>query len=207
MNKLERRKARRTQRTQRTQQLQRAWSDEALAAEYLKGDVKAFEAIVDRHTPRLIAVARKNARNLDDAQDIVQEALLKASLNMHTFRSEAALATWLYRLVRNAGYDHAKRADNKRRHLSLDDEDTMVPAMITAAAYAPLQNFDRIMTLRQVLAKMPSANRRALMLIDVQGLTVTTAARELGVAPGTVKSRRHRAREMIVDYFTEEVAR
>ena len=195
MNKLQRRKA------------QRAWSDEALAAEYLKGDVRAFEAIVDRHTPRLIAVARRNARNHHDAQDIVQEALLKASLNMHTFRSEAALATWLYRLVVNAGHDHAKRAENKRRHLSLDDEDTMVPAMINAAAYAPFQNFDRIMALRQILAKMPSAHRRALMRIDVQGLTVNTAARELGVAPGTVKSRRHRAREMIVDYFADEVAR
>lgn len=198
MKNIERRKAQHTQRTQS------AWSDEALAAAYLKGDVRAFAAIVDRHTPRLIAVARKNARTHQDAQDIVQEALLKASLHMHTFRSEAALATWLCRLVINAGYDHAKRADNKRRHLSLDDEDTMGPGIVTAAAYTPLAHFDRIMALRQILAKMPSANRRALMLIDVQGFSINNAARKLGVAPGTVKSRRHRAREMIVDYFTDE---
>lgn len=181
-------------------------SDEALAAAYLQGDGRAFAAIVDRHTARMLTVARRRARNEQDAQDIVQEAFFKAALNMHTYRAEAALTTWLHRLVVNAGYDHAKRAENKRAHLSLDDEEQDFNEKSMALAHWPLAHYEKIMALRNILARIPSAHRRALMLIDVAGLTVDTAARELGVQPGTVKSRRHRAREQIMEYFSEEKA-
>ena len=174
-------------------------TDHALVTEYVAGDNRAFQIIVERHRQRMMAVAKQYARNEHDAQDIVQDALFKASRNMHTFRAESALTTWLYRLVKNAGYDHAKRAENKRQHTSLDDSEKLSPDANRYLAHDPLGNLDRLLTLRQALFKLPAAQRRALMLIDVAGYSINSAASHLGVRPGTVKSRRNRARQALSD--------
>ena len=174
-------------------------TDNALVTEYVAGDNRAFQIIVERHRQRMMAVAKQYARNEHDAQDIVQDALFKASRNMDTFRAESALTTWLYRLVKNAGYDHAKRAENKRQHTSLDDSEKLSPDANRYLAHDPLGNLDRLLTLRQALFKLPAAQRRALMLIDVAGYSINSAASHLGVRPGTVKSRRNRARQALSD--------
>lgn len=174
-------------------------TDNALVTEYVAGDNRAFQIIVERHRQRMMAAAKQYARNEHDAQDIVQDALFKASRNMHTFRAESALTTWLYRLVKNAGYDHAKRAENKRQHTSLDDSEKLSPDANRYLAHDPLGNLDRLLTLRQALFKLPAAQRRALMLIDVAGYSINSAASHLGVRPGTVKSRRNRARQALSD--------
>lgn len=173
-------------------------ADRALVAAYLAGDERAFEAIVNRHHRVMRRLAWRYARNEQDAQDIMQEALLKASTHMHTYRAEAKFSTWLYRLVLNAGFDHYKRAENKRQHLSIDDEDLPQDAR-KFLAHDPLKNFNRMLGLRQTLAALPAENVHALLLIDVAGHSINHAARELGVRPGTVKSRRHRARDMLLD--------
>lgn len=180
-------------------------SDSALVNDYIGGDGDAFAEIVERHQQRMMVIARRYARNEHDAQDILQDALFKASRNMHTFRSEAALTTWLHRLVLNAGFDHAKRADNKRQHVSIDDEEGVSQDASRYLAHDPLANLDRVLALRQILEKLPAAQRRALLLIDVAGLSVDKAARELGVRPGTVKSRRHRAREVLVEMIGDDL--
>ncbi|MDN8594269.1 MULTISPECIES: sigma-70 family RNA polymerase sigma factor [unclassified Corynebacterium] len=186
---------------QRKQQQQRK-TDKALVKDYVAGDHRAFALIVERHRQRMMAVARKYARNEHDAQDIVQDALFKASRNMHTFRSESALTTWLHRLVLNAGYDHAKRADNKRQHTSLDDEEKLTQDANRYLAHDPLGNLDRLVALRQAVLKLPAAQQRALMLIDVAGHSINSAASHLGVRPGTVKSRRNRARQALTETLT-----
>lgn len=173
--------------------------DRALVRAYQAGDHRAFRTIVRRHRGRMMAIAQRYARNDFDAQDIVQDALFKASRNMDSFRSESALTTWLHRLVLNAGYDYAKKADYRRQHVSIDDDDKVTQEANTFLAHDPLGNLDKILAMRQILERLPAAQRRALLLIDVAGLSVNTAARELGVRPGTVKSRRSRARETVTE--------
>ena len=75
-------------------------SDEELVDAFIEGDNKAFSAIVERHRKRLTTVARRYTRNEYDAQDVVQEAFLRASCNLHNYRRESALSTWLHRLVK-----------------------------------------------------------------------------------------------------------
>ena len=96
-------------------------TDRELVDAFIGGDTKAFSAIVEKHRARLTAMARRYTRNDDDAQDIVQEALLKASCNMKSYRHDAALSTWLHRLVMNSGYDFLNHRSN-RENASLDAE-------------------------------------------------------------------------------------
>ncbi|WP_019193566.1 sigma-70 family RNA polymerase sigma factor [Corynebacterium timonense] len=168
-------------------------SDQQLVEAYMGGDPRAFAAIVQRHKTRLTYIARRYSRNENDVEDILQEALFKASRSMHTYRADSTLSTWLHRPVMNTGFDHVRAADKRSRDVSLDDGECNADAN-PALAHDPMTHLDRTILVRQALATLPAAQREALLLIDVMGLSIDSAAGEMGVQPGTVKSRRARAR-------------
>ena len=172
-------------------------NDRQLVANYLAGDRQAFALIVRRHRKRMYFAARNFARNEQDAQDIVQDALFKAARSMHTYRGEAKLSTWLHRMTINAAIDHQRKDDRAGAKYSLDDDTAVDIDANKYLAYNPMESMERTMAMRQALAVLPTAQRKALWLIDVAGMSVGDAAEELGVRPGTVKSRRYRAREAV----------
>lgn len=178
-------------------------TDTQLAHDYIAGDTRAFNVIVLRHRQRMYYVARNYARNEHDAQDIVQDALFRASRNMHTYRGEAKLSTWLHRTVTNAALDHQRRMARRAPAISFDDGDVMGQEKNRFLAHDPTDTLEQFLELRKAVALLPAAQRRALLLIDVYGLTVERAADHLGVKPGTVKSRRHRARETVAAALAE----
>lgn len=178
-------------------------TDRQLARDYVAGDTRAFTVIVRRHRQRMYFVARNYAKNEQDAQDIVQEALLRASKSMHTYRGDAQLSTWLHRTVVNAALDHQRRIERDGVTLSYDDDDTVAPDHNRYLAQDPAASVEQFLALRQAVAQLPAAQRKALVLIDVYGMSVEGAADQLGVRPGTVKSRRHRAREAVAAAIAE----
>lgn len=181
-------------------------TDRQLVADYLAGDSRAFTQIVRRHWQRMYFVARNYARNEHDAQDIVQDAFFKAARSLHTYRGDAKLSTWLHRMCINAAIDHQRRVVRASAPVSLDDTEAVSADANKFLAYNPLENAERVIAMRQALSVLPTAQRKALWLIDVAGLSVESAATELGVKPGTVKSRRYRAREAVAAAIGEGVA-
>ncbi|WP_342318738.1 sigma-70 family RNA polymerase sigma factor [Corynebacterium mayonis] len=178
-----------------------AEADNKLVEAYMGGDPRAFAAIVQRHKPRLVYIARRYSRNENDVEDILQEALFKASRSMHTYRHESTLSTWLHRLVMNCGFDHAKARRRREGEVSIDDDRRISVDANLSLAHDPMSHLDRAILVRQALADLPEAQRLALLLIDVAGLTVDNAAAEMGVQPGTVKSRRARARVALAEFI------
>lgn len=172
-------------------------SDHQLVAEYVAGDHAAFETIVTRHQRHMFWAARKYGNNDEDARDILQEALLKASKNMHMYRAEAALGTWLHKLVLNSGFDWAKH--RTRRELPvLDDTDT-TSSEDPRLAHDPLGYLDVAMTIREALDQLHVDQRTAIVLVDLGGYPIDDVARFEGVRPGTIKSRRARAKAVLRD--------
>lgn len=167
-------------------------SDSQLVVAYLAGEAAAFAEIVTRHGTRLLWVARRYSRNEHDAHDIVQDALLRASQSLHTFRRESKLSTWLHRLVANSGYDFAHHR-HLRESPTLDDDRTSRDTDLRLA-YDPLRHIDTRLTLESALNQVRPDQAAALVLIDAAGYSVAHVAAMEGVQPGTVKSRRARAK-------------
>ncbi|MGV0341555.1 sigma-70 family RNA polymerase sigma factor [Corynebacterium mastitidis] len=167
-------------------------SDSQLVMAYLAGEAAAFAEIVARHGARLLWVARRYGRNEHDAHDILQEALLRASQNLHTFRREAKLSTWLHRLVANSGYDFAHH--RHLREVPTLDDDRVPRDADTRLAYDPVGGVDTRLALQAALARVRPDQAAALVLIDAAGYSVAHVAALEGVSPGTVKSRRARAK-------------
>lgn len=170
----------------------RRLSDVDLVQAYLGGDCRAFGEIVRRHHQKLLWVARRYGHNEDDAHDIVQEALFKASTSLHQYRCEAALGTWLYRLVANQGFDFLRHRSQRETPI-IDSGDVRADANPLLMA-TERRDIDLRLLLKHALQKLDSKQQAAMVLVDLLGHSVTTAAQLQGVAPGTIKSRRARAR-------------
>ncbi|WP_268914286.1 sigma-70 family RNA polymerase sigma factor [Corynebacterium uropygiale] len=170
--------------------------DFALVRAYLKGDKSAFNTIVSRHSAKLLVVARRYARNEHDAHDILQDALFKASRHLHTFRFEAALSTWLHRLVMNSGHDYITHRQ-RRESPHLDDTEDSSRETHPDLTHDPFGHLDLSLTLSAALAQLCPDQSHALILVDLYGLDIASAAKIANVRPGTIKSRRGRAREQL----------
>ncbi|WP_080792207.1 sigma-70 family RNA polymerase sigma factor [Corynebacterium pacaense] len=181
-------------------------SDQELVADYVAGNQGAFATIVNRHQRHMFRAARKYGNNDEDAHDILQEALLKASRNMHLYRAEAALGTWLHRLVLNSGFDWAKH--RTRRELAVLDDTESTSSEDPRLAHDPLGYLDVAMTIREAMNQLHPDQRTAIILVDLGGYPIEEVAHFEGVRPGTIKSRRARAkaalREILdTDFFGE----
>ena len=168
-------------------------SDEGLLAAHAAGDQGAFSELVRRHRDRLWAVALRTLNDREEAADALQDALLKAYRSAASFRGEAAVTTWLHRIVVNACLDRVRRRQ-ARPTVPLPSSTVDHEGRPRPEPASPVVDHDMHLVVRQALAQLPEEQRAALILVDVQGYPVAEVAVILGVAEGTVKSRCSRGR-------------
>jgi RNA polymerase sigma-70 factor, ECF subfamily len=171
-------------------------NDRALLAAHVAGDPQAFTVLVRRHRDRLWATALRTTRDREEAADALQDALLSAFRNAAGYRGDAAVTTWLHRVVVNACLDRMRR---RAARPSVPLGDTDVPTGVDEHG-ALVNRLD----VAAALARLPEAQRTAIVLVDLQDLSVAEAATVLGVAEGTVKSRCSRGRLALARIFRSE---
>ena len=147
-------------------------SDHELVDAFIAGDNKAFSLIVERHRARLTMVARRYTHNDTDAQDVLQEALLRASCNLHKYRRESALSTWLHRLVMNSGYDFLNHRAN-RENASLD-VDFVEDDRNHLLAHNPNENLEDTLAVREAMEL--HKDHREASETDVEGYAIAEVA-------------------------------
>jgi RNA polymerase sigma-70 factor (ECF subfamily) len=169
--------------------------DRELLAAHVAGDRDAFGELVRRHQDRLWAVAARTVADREEAADALQEALVSAFRNARSYRGDAAVTTWLHRIVVNACLDRLRRLQ-ARPTAPLPSRDVPARGDDHAATEARLD-------VRAALARLPEHQRVALVLVDLQELSVAEAAQVLDVAEGTVKSRCARGRAALAEILRE----
>lgn len=166
--------------------------DTELLARHNRGDQRAFGELVRRHQDRAWAVAVRTLGSATEAEDAVQEAFLKALRSADRFRGEAAVGTWLHRIVVNTCLDRLRRAA-ARPQSALE----LVPEPVLPVGSDAYAAADTRLDVAAALARLPELQRVALVLVELEGLPVAAAAELLGVAEGTVKSRCSRGRDAL----------
>ncbi|MEE6258460.1 RNA polymerase sigma factor SigM [Plantactinospora sonchi] len=171
-------------------------NDVDLLRAHADGDRTAFATLFHRHRDRLWAVALRTVGDREEAADALQDALLSAHRAASRFRGDAAVTTWLHRIVVNACLDRIRR---RQAHPTVPLPDSTRSADSArwvggVEPAAPAVDHDTALVVRQALAELPVEQRAALVLVDLQGYPVTEVAAILGVAEGTVKSRCARGR-------------
>jgi len=172
--------------------------DRALLAAHVDGDPRAFDDLVRRHRQRMWAVALRTLGEPEEAADAVQDACISAYRAAGSYRGDARVTTWLHRIVVNACLDRARR-NAVRPTVPLPDQPPPDP-------HDHLSERETHLEVEHALADLPVEQRLAIVLVDLQGLSVEEAATVLGVPSGTVKSRcfRGRARLAVALSFLRE---
>jgi RNA polymerase sigma-70 factor (ECF subfamily) len=181
-------------------------SDHDLLRAHVAGDPDAFGTLFHRHRDRLWAVALRTMGNREDAADGLQDGMVAAYRRAGTFRGDAAVTTWLHRVVVNACLDRL-RAAKVRRTESLPDDleeyrDRGSVATATPATEDPADlsvREERRRAVVDALRTLPPEQRAALVLVDMEGYPVAEAAAMLDCAVGTVKSRCSRGRSRLAE--------
>ena len=173
-----------------------------LVAQLRAGDEASYEHLVRVYAARMLAVARRFVGNEEAARDCVQEAFLQAFRSIDRFEERASLGTWLHRIVVNAALTKL-RARERRPEESLE---ALLPqfdghgcriepeAGWSVSVETLLEERERRAAVRRTIEQLPDGYRNVLMLRDVEGYTTEETAALLGLAPGAVKTRLHRAR-------------
>ena len=160
--------------------------EEALLARYATGDRMAARVLVMRLSPRLLSYVYRLLRDRAEAEDVVQEALLRLWRIAPDWRTgEARVTTWLYRVATNLVTDR-QRARQRRRGTAL--EDAPEPADTAPGAVAQLIEADRMAALEAALACLPDRQRQAVILRHLEGLSNPEIAAILEVGVEAVES-------------------
>ncbi|HUL81509.1 MAG TPA: sigma-70 family RNA polymerase sigma factor [Gammaproteobacteria bacterium] len=168
--------------------------DDGVAAvdRVLRGDVAAFAEIVERWQDPLVALAYRFCHDRSRAEDMAQEAFVRAFRGLGQWRREAAFSTWLFALATNV-----YRAELRRKRaplVSLDDVADPADSFDLAGDH---EDADHRAAVRRALHALPGRYRDALVLFYFHEMDVERAAASLGVPEGTVKARLSRGRELL----------
>lgn len=162
------------------------------------GDAAAFNSLMGMHERRMYAVALRMCGNPEDAQDCLQEAMLRVWRAVSGFKAQSSFGTWVYRITMNTCLDELRKRKN-RPNTSLDglvdagwspadEDDTPERHALRGEVRASLQGFIR---------ELPEDMRAAIVLRDIQGYAYDEIADILGTNVGTIKSRISRGREKL----------
>jgi RNA polymerase sigma-70 factor (ECF subfamily) len=176
-----------------------------------RGDLKAYDELVQRYQQRIYATIYHMTSNHEDANDLAQESFIKAYSALPSFKGGSTFYTWLYRIAVNKTINFLKQRKNKH-HMSLNDldfnaeNDPDLVALISdktpvqAAGLSELQK-----KLNESLLKLSEPHRTVVVLHDVQGQSHEEIAEILGCNIGTVRSRLFYARQQLQGFLAEYV--
>jgi RNA polymerase sigma-70 factor (ECF subfamily) len=169
-------------------------SDADVVARVLDGDKQQFEHLVRRYQHVLYRHAVSIVLDHDAAADMVQDAFVRAYLNLRECRDTSRFRAWLFRTLRNRCFDHLKAAS--RRNVPLDDVEPI--PLDEADGPAALAERSEVRTaIKRALAKLPPVLREAFVMHYVDGMSYETMAELLGASVSAIKMRALRAREAL----------
>jgi len=182
-------------------------TDEELIARAQSGDDEAFAVLVRRHADLVYTVVLRVVGNEDDADDVAQEAFVRAHRALGRFRGDSKFSSWLYRIAVNRALTHLKK--RKRRGATVDlasgpHIEAAVESVETGkdpASFVLDEEFRR--QVREAVGELPPRYRAVVTLFYLEERSYKEVAEILGVPMGTLKTHLHRARSLLKDLLTE----
>lgn len=173
-----------------------ALTDEEVVVRVRDGDTRFFEVLMRRYNQRLYRAVRAILQNDADAEDAVQQTYLNAYRHLAQFEGRARFSTWLTRIAVYEALSRRRRARDKPLGSSDDEQ---IERAVSAAPDPERQTYAGELgaLLESALATLPHGYRSVFMLREVDGLNTAETAQQLCVSEGTVKTRLHRARDLL----------
>lgn len=176
-------------------------SDQEIVGKACAGNMQAFRQLVEQHQAFVYRVAYRFVGNVAEAEDITQECFIRLWKNLHRYRHEVKLTTWLYKIATNLCLDFLKsrRSHTARRMVRLDDYDDMAHMR---PADQPLIDAELRVAIERVVAALSSKQKAVFVLRDMEQLDLPEIAKILSMDAGQVKSNLNYARKKVSEMIT-----
>ncbi len=176
--------------------------DEDLVLRVQQGDKSAFDFLVIKYQHKIIQLVNRYVKDPSEAQDVAQEAFIKAYRALGNFRGDSAFYTWLYRIAINTAKNYlvSRSRRSSDYHVDIQDAEALENAPQLQGMETPerlLLNQEIIDTIKTAIDKLPEEMRTAIMLREFEGMSYEEIAEAMDCPVGTVRSRIFRAREAI----------
>jgi RNA polymerase sigma-70 factor (ECF subfamily) len=188
---------------------QRRAPDAGLVAAAQGGDRAALDQLLAAARPRMVALALRVLGDPDEAEDAVQEAMVKVWRNVGRFEGRASLGTWLHRIAVNAALDRIRRRSTLSTPARLDGDEAHPAGEEAVVAETPEQSYARAETgavVRGALLRLSPIHSEAIRLCDIDGESYATIASVTDCPVGTVMSRLYHARRKLVRELSASVS-
>ena len=173
-------------------------NEEKLISRAAKGDASAFNELLGMHEKRMYAVCLRMCANPEDAQDCLQESMLRVFRSISGFKGQSSFSTWVYRVTMNTCLDELRKKKNKQS-ASLDS--------LLETGWSPSDEYDtpehhamageKRKAIQSAISELPEDMRSAVVLRDIEGFSYEEISGILGINVGTIKSRISRGREKL----------
>lgn len=183
-------------------------SDRELVEIALKGEKKAFEALILRYQNGIINYIYRMILDMDEAMDLAQEVFIRAFFSLSTYNPIYSFSTWIYKIASNLTIDYLRKKRRKNfntESLSLTNRETEIPDH----RMSPVKSLDREMfyeKLENAINMLPESLREFIILRDINELSYNEIAEIKNLPLGTVKNKIFRGREILRKLLEEEDA-
>ncbi|MDF9828122.1 RNA polymerase sigma-70 factor (ECF subfamily) [Ereboglobus sp. PH5-5] len=182
--------------------------DQLLVSRFKNGDHSAFDEMVSRYWDRIYAMVHQLLRNQQDAEEVTQDAFIRAHRGLENFRGESAFSTWLYQIATNLARNRYWYWWRRKRDKTIsfdqpvgdDNETPLADVFVTDEMDTPDNvtiNQEFVEQIATAMERLNKKHREILILRNIKNLSYEEIAAALGISVGTVKSRIARARESL----------
>ena len=190
--------------------------DDLLIERIKQGDSAAYNDIVSRYYDRIYGRVSQMLKNQQDAEEITQDAFIRAHRGLENFRGDSSFSTWLYQIATNLAYNRYWYWFRRKRDQSIsfdqplsDDSDTILESIMPSESLTPAEatvNQEFVDEVSACMHRLGEKHKEVLMLRNVKNLSYGEIADELQISVGTVKSRIARARDSLRELMSSEFA-
>lgn len=168
----------------------------------LSGDTSAFGYFVDTYQEMAMAIAFRICQNKEEAEDIAQNAFVKAFKNLHTFKIKSKFSTWFYRIVYNTAQTQMRKSVYKTEFVASKHEELNEQTDDHAVAGIPSEEQEKLID--RAMAKIPNSEAVVLTLFYLEENSIKEVAEIMGLTTSNVKVKLHRGRKNLAEAIKKE---
>ena len=178
--------------------------DDEIIKRCLSGEIEAFRYLVEKYQIRIINTCFKYTKNLVDAEDVAQEVFLRAYDNLNNFKFDSKFYSWLYRIAVNTSLNYINSKEKRKEKETISDESCLNNSSTSSDNpndyYQMMELIDKV---EPLFDNLPDDLKKLLELYEIYDYSYEEISKKLSVPIGTVRSRLHRARSMLISNFKD----
>ncbi len=176
--------------------------DDQIIESCLSGNKDDFKLLVDKYQIKIINACYKYTKNLPDAEDVAQEVFIKAYVNLDSFKFDSKFYSWIYKIAINTSLNYINSKEKRQEKETISDESCQI--IQNTSTDDPKEYYqlnELIKTVQPLIEKLPDDLKKMIELYEIYDYTYEEISDKLSIPIGTVRSRLHRARNMLISDF------